>query len=227
MHSTRRTVSVIIPTLDEAGFLEAAIESVECQQEPWEIVVVDGGSVDGTCEIAARRAPVISSKRGRAQQMNAGAAATGGDILLFLHADTRLPPQAFASIRQAFRDPAYLGGTFRLRFDRETPLLRFYSLCTRIRSPLLCFGDRGLFARRDVFRSIGGFPPVPLFEDLELARAITRRGGFAFLDDAVTTSARRFHRVGPLRQQLRNVFLFTSYLAGTDPRSLVHLYPYR
>lgn len=84
-----------------------------------------------------------------------------------------------------------------------------------------------MFVRREIFRSIGGFPPVPLFEDLELARAITRRGGFAFLDDAVITSARRFHLAGPLRQQLRNVFLWTSYLAGTDPRLLDHLYPYR
>lgn len=227
MRSSRRTISVIIPTLDEAAFVEAAIESVECQQEPFEIVVVDGGSVDGTCGIAARRARVITSKRGRAHQMNAGAAAAGGDILLFLHADTRLPPEAFASIRRAFRDRGCLGGTFRLRFDHETPLLRFYGFCTRFRSPLLCFGDRGMFVRREIFRSIGGFPPVPLFEDLELARAITRRGGFAFLDDAVITSARRFHLAGPLRQQLRNVFLWTSYLAGTDPRLLDHLYPYR
>lgn len=218
-------VSVVIPALNEAGGIESAIESVRSQDEPHEIIVVDGGSADATRTLAGRHARILESPRGRARQMNHGAAAARGDVLLFLHADSRLPPGALRRIREAMATGAECGA-FRLAFDRPNPLLLFYSSCTRLPLPRLCFGDRGLFTRRDVFEKLGGYPDIPLFEDLELVRMLHKRGRFEFLADQVTTSARRFVRSGYLRQQVRNTYLWLHYVAGTNPRKLVHLYPY-
>lgn len=218
-------VSVIIPALNEADGIESAIASVAAQDEPHEIIVVDGGSVDETVAVASRGAHVFRAERGRALQMNAGAAASRGDVLLFLHADTLLPPSGLHRIGRAVAE-GHEGGTFLLTFDHQTPLLRLYSYCTRLRTPRFCFGDRGLFVRRDVFDELGAYPVMPLFEDLEMARLLYRRGRFAFLPECVTTSARRFLRYGPLRQQVRNAYLWLHYLAGTDLRRLTHHYAY-
>ena len=219
-------LSVIIPALNEAGEIGATLTSVEGQPHACEVVVVDGGSADGTRARAMGRAVVLESKPGRARQMNKGAARATGDVLLFLHADTRLPPGATSAIERALADPNAEAGLFRLGFDRETPLLRFYGLCTRLPTPLLGFGDRGLFVRRDVFEAVGGFPSIPIFEDLEMARRLHRRGGLRFLRPHVTTSARRFRRNGALRQQLQNARLWLHWLAGTRPERVAHRYGY-
>lgn len=224
--TARDTVSVIIPALNEARQIEATLASVVSQDGPLEILVVDGGSSDGTAELAAPHATVVRARRGRAWQMNAGAAHASGGILLFLHADTRLPEGALHAVREALARPGVSGGAFRLAFDATSPLLRLYSASTRLPLPRLCFGDRGLFTRRRTFDEIGGFPELPLFEDLEFVRLLQRQGTFCFLPQAVVTSARRFQRNGALRQQLRNGRLWLHYLAGTDPRRLVHLYGY-
>lgn len=218
-------VTVVIPTLNEADGIESTIASVSSQAEPHEIIVVDGGSLDATIAVASRGAQVLLAPRGRALQMNYGAADARGDVLLFLHADTQLPAAGLRQIRRAVSEGCE-GGVFRLAFDHQSPLLRFYSFCTRLRTPRFCFGDRGIFVRRDVFEELGTYPETPLFEDLELARLLAGRGKFAFLPEYVTTSARRFLRHGPLRQQVRNAYLWFHYLAGTDPRRLSHLYSY-
>lgn len=218
---------MIVPALNEAASIEDPLRSVAGQDEDHEIIVVDGGSTDETVRLARPYGQVVlASPAGRARQMNAGAAKAQGDVLLFLHADTVLPPHALALVRQALADPAVEGGAFRLAFDVYTPLLRFYSFCTRFDVPKLCFGDRALFVRSRTFDEVGGYREVPLFEDLELVRRLDERGGFVFLDEYVTTSARRFLRVGPLRQQLRNAFLWLHYVRGTDPHVLAHRYPY-
>lgn len=218
-------VSVIIPALNEEEGIVRTLLSVEAQRETHEIIVADGGSDDDTRSLAASHARVVESSRGRARQMNTGAASARGDVLLFLHADTLLPDDALSIVRQTIENGAE-GGVFRLAFDRWSPLLRLYSFCTRLPIPRLCFGDRAIFVRRDVFENLGGYPDVPLFEDLELVRMLHDRGAFVFLDEAVTTSARRFELYGPLRQQLRNTYLWLHYVAGTDPRKLAHLYRY-
>ena len=219
-------ISVVIPALNEAARIESTLEAVVAQPEPWEVLVVDGGSTDDTRARAATYATVLSSSPGRARQMNRGAEAADGAVLLFLHADTRLPPNAFALIRTTLADPSAEAGAFRLRFDRDTPLLRFYSFCTRFRLPRICFGDRGLFVRRQVFEALGGYPNVSIFEDLEMVGRLHNRGGFRFLPQTITTAARRFESVGPLRQQALNVYLWTRYQLGTDPERLAHLYSY-
>jgi rSAM/selenodomain-associated transferase 2 len=220
------TLSVIIPALNEADVIEATIDRIR-RQAPHEIIVVDGGSTDPTRSVAtAAGATVIEAPRGRAQQMNHGAAHASGDVFLFLHADTLLPADGLHRIRRALSEPAVGAGTFRLSFDDPTPMLRFYAWCTRWPWIRICFGDRGLFVRRSAFEAVGGYPDWPLFEDLELAARLQAHGGFRFLSASVTTSARRFHEHGALRQQLRNLYLWTHYLRGTDPERVAHLYEY-
>lgn len=223
----RPFISVIIPTLNEEATIGDTLRRLHVQQEPFEVLVVDGGSTDETHAIAqSLGASVLTADRGRAVQMNHGAERASGDVLLFLHADTLLPSNGLSVIRQALSEPNVTAGTFRLQFDRPTPLLRFYAWCTRWPWVRLCFGDRGQFVRRSTFEAVGGYPDWPMYEDLELAARLKKHGGFRFLDAAVTTSARRFQQHGPLRQQLRNVYLWTQYMAGTDPERVADLYRY-
>jgi len=222
------TVSVVIPTLNEASVLPATLRRVAAQPGPKEVVVVDGQSTDGTQEVAQRMgATVLQTPPGRAVQMNRGAAHSDGDALLFLHADTLLPADGLSAIRRALADPDVDAGTFRLQFARETPLLRLYAWATRLPWIRIAFGDRGLFVRRAAFEAAGGYPEWPIFEDLELAHRLDQRGGFRFLNDAVRTSPRRFEANGTVRQQLRNTSLWLHYCLGTDPDRVAHRYPYR
>ncbi|MFW5972791.1 MAG: TIGR04283 family arsenosugar biosynthesis glycosyltransferase [Bacteroidota bacterium] len=219
-------ISVVIPALNEASCIERTLRAIPLDESPVEMIVVDGGSTDGTPEIAARLARVIRGDRGRARQMNAGAAEARGDILLFLHADTLLPDGALAAIRNALDDPSVEAGAFRLRFDERTPMLRLYSLCTSLPTSRLCFGDRGLFVRRSAFEAVGGFPDIPIFEDAEIVRLLHRRGGFRLLKPAVITSARRFIGNGTIRQQLLNIALVLYFLGGGDPSRATRFYRY-
>jgi rSAM/selenodomain-associated transferase 2 len=218
------TVSVVIPALDEARHIEACIRSIRSQEGVAEIIVVDGGSTDGTATIALRFAEVLVSEPGRALQMNAGAARATGDALLFVHADSTLHPAAIQGVRRALLDPRTVGGTFTLRFDHGHPLLRFYALCSRLRVPLFHYGDQGIFLRRGVFEALGGFPQIPLMEDLELLRRLRRYGRVTLVPSPVTTSARRFLARGVARQQLLNIALVAAYLLGARPERLARWY---
>ena len=223
----RPLVSIVIPTLNEEGVVAETVRAVRAQPSPLEVLVVDGGSTDATREVArSAGASVLDAPRGRGPQLNRGVEAADGRLLLFLHADTTLPPDGLTRIRRTLRDTPAVAGTFRLQFDAASPLLRFYAWCTRWPWIRLCFGDRGLFATREAFEAAGGYPEWPLFEDLELAARLQAHGPFRFLDAAVTTSARRFRRNGVLRQQLQNLYLWTHYVAGTDPDRLAHRYRY-
>jgi rSAM/selenodomain-associated transferase 2 len=220
------TVSIIIPTLDEEAELPATLASVRAQPEPKEIIVADGGSEDATREIAEQHGTeLVTGRRGRAQQMNAGAARATGDVLLFLHADTRLPAGALDHVREALATPDTAAGCFRLRFDRDGFWLWLWSRPIWMRWHRWAFGDRALFVRREAFDAVGGFPDQPIFEDLDIVRALRREGRFAFLDAAVVTSSRRYEREGALRQQLRNWALWTAWLLGVDPQRVARFYP--
>mgnify|MGYP006272304809 CR=1 FL=1 len=224
--STFMVVSVIIPTLNEASYITDTLRTLRQQPGPIEPIVVDGGSTDATVARARALARVVHSKRGRGQQMNRGADAASGDALLFLHADTHLPPGGLDRVRATLARPDIESGIFRLAFDAPTPLLHLYSWCTRWPWIRLAFGDRALFATAEAFHAVGGFPNWPLFEDLDLADRLHARGTFRFLPLSVTTSARRFRTNGALRQQLRNLYLWFHYLRGTDPHRLADGYAY-
>jgi rSAM/selenodomain-associated transferase 2 len=219
-------LSVIVPTLDEEAALAATLEAVRRSAPDSEIVVVDGGSRDRTREVA-RRIPgvrVVTSERGRGIQMNAGAAAARGDVFLFLHADTHLPPDAGALLAAALRDAGVVGGSFVLDFDVFHPLLWLSSIPSRLNLPWTTYGDQAFFCRRWAFEEAGGFPPEPLFEDVALQSRIRRFGRCTKIRRPVTTSARRFLRVGVLRQQLLNLTLLVAYQLGVSPGRLAAWY---
>ncbi|MEW5929147.1 MAG: TIGR04283 family arsenosugar biosynthesis glycosyltransferase [Gemmatimonadota bacterium] len=217
-------VCVVVPALDEAERIEACLESVLRQEGEAEVVVVDGGSTDATVEAASRLAVVHRSARGRAVQMNAGARRTTGEVLLFLHADTVLHPDALPALRLALADPRVAGGTFTLRFDHGHPLLRFYALCTRLPFSGFRFGDQGIFVRREVFERLGGFRELPLLEDVDFLRRLRRAGRVAVVRRPVTTSARRFQSRGIVRQQLLNGAILAAHALGASPERLARWY---
>lgn len=217
-------VSIIIPALNEAKHIQATLLSVRRQAGDFEIIVVDGGSIDKTAEIARRYAAVISSKRGRAVQMNAGARHAIGDALLFLHADSVIHPGALDAVRQALRDSRTVGGTFTLRFDADKILLRLYAFFTHFKFRYFHYGDQGIFVRRSIFEQLGGYREIPIMEDVDLLRQMRRQGRVALIDLPVTTSARRFLRHGLAAQQVLNVALVISYLVGVKPETLAGWY---
>jgi len=219
-------LSVIVPVLNEEITIEATLQALVALA-PYEIIIVDGGSRDRTREICRRFAvEVLSSERGRARQMNFGARRASGDVLLFLHADTRLPESALDDIDAALSDPRYLGG----RFDVELPgahwmfkmiaaLINYRSRATKIGT-----GDQALFVRRDIFDLIGGYPDIPLMEDIVFYRALKGMGNIACLRSRVVTSARRWERDGVWRTILRMWMLKLCYFAGVSPSRLKQFY---
>jgi rSAM/selenodomain-associated transferase 2 len=216
--------SVIIPALNEAKGILGSLASVKNQQGESEIIVVDGGSHDETAEIARLHANVITCKRGRAVQMNAGACYARGDVLLFLHADTCLSPGGLSAMETALMDPQVVGGTFRLRFDSPGYLLRVITFFTHFRFRYFHYGDQGIFVRRAVFEQLGGFREIPIMEDLEFFKRLHGAGKVALLPHPVTTSARRYLEHGIVQQQLLDILLVILYLGGVRPETLLRWY---
>lgn len=210
-------LTVVIPALDEADCIDAAVCSASAPGV--EVIVVDGGSSDATAARAeACGARVLRAASGRARQLAAGAAAGSGDVLLFLHADTRLPPGFEAAVGEALDDPGTAGGAFGFRFDRRSPSLRLVEAGARARAALLGmpYGDQALFVRRSVLDAIGGIPQVPIMEDMDLVRAMRRQGRVALLPLDAVTSARRHRSRGPLRTALRHVVAALAWALGIE-----------
>lgn len=220
-------ISIIIPTLDEADALPTTLSALASQAGSEEIIVSDGGSVDGTVDIAQRRgAIVIQGNRGRGQQLHAGAARATGDVLLFLHADTILAPGALEAVRTALGDRSIGGGNFRVLFDGPTAfaawLTDFYAW---LRRNGLYYGDSVIFTRRSVFDRIGGIRPIALMEDYDLTRRLERNGPTICINDPpVITSSRRFDGRKPWRIFLQWVVIHILYHARVNPHRLARLY---
>lgn len=221
------TISVIIPTLNEEKTIGQTLSSLPVT-EIHEVIMVDGGSTDQTTLIAevfcaeASHVRIITAPTGRARQMNEGAKASRGDVLLFLHADTLLPADAHLMIEAALTDPAVVGGRFDVIFDSRSVSATMISTLMNRRSRLsgIATGDQALFVRRRVYEQLGGFADIPLMEDVEFSRRLKRTGRMAALHQKVTTSFRRWEQQGPLRTILLMWILRFLYWAGVNPMRL-------
>lgn len=222
-------ISVIIPVLNEAGTIARCLDPLTRGPVPFEVIVVDGGSVDGTADLA-RGVPgvrLISSDRpGRAAQMNVGARAASSDVLLFLHADTRLPEDAATLILRSLEDPRVVGGRFRLRVSGSRFVYFWIGLFSTWRSRFLnvTYGDQAIYARRTAFEQAGGFPELPLFEDAEFCARLSRLGRFVMLQADAVTSARRWERCGVFRTILRMWMLKFLHSLSVPPERLARHY---
>jgi len=215
-------LSIVIPTLNEGAGIGALVDRLSGRPAV-EVIVADGGSVDGTAEIAgARGAAVVSSRPGRALQMNNGAREARGETLLFLHADTVLPDGYDDDIRLAMTDGRNAGGAFSFSLDEGSLGLRIIEKGANFRSRRLgiTFGDQAIFVRRGHFRQIGGFPLQPIMEDHEFLRRLRRRGRVVILPRAAVTSARRWREAGTTRVTLLNMAITAAYLLGFSPERL-------
>lgn len=219
--------SIIIPTLNEALQIADAIASARAL-EPTEIIVVDGGSTDDTLAAARCADQVLTAARGRASQQNTGAAASQGDVLLFLHADCRLEPNGLDQIATALADSRCVGGCFRQRIDAHGVRFRWLERGNSLRVELwgLAYGDQGIFVRRDVFDRLGGFPSLTLMEDLFFTKRLRREGTLALLAGPLHISARRWERQGVFRQTTRNWCLTALAQCGVSPNRLARFYPH-
>ncbi|WP_415718484.1 TIGR04283 family arsenosugar biosynthesis glycosyltransferase [Maridesulfovibrio sp.] len=227
--SSSSKISVIIPVYNEADTINSCIANVQrtCG-ENYEIIIVDG-SVDGSTLSAVNYGEVLllASPPGRAAQMNLGARKAKGDTLLFLHADTILPPAADNLVRETLRAPCATAGAFKLGFDTTLCSMKWITILADLRCRLerVPYGDQAIFVYKSTFEKMGGFPEIPLMEDVEFFQNIKRQGlEIVILKEAITTSARRYQAAGPLRCALRNTFLRMLHLCGVKPATLAKMY---
>lgn len=222
-------ISVVIPVFREEG-INRLLDDLERREDrgDLEILVVDGDPDHGTlATISSPQVRLLSSAPGRGIQQNLGARTASGDVLLFLHADTQLPPHAFSLIRLTLSDPALAGGAFSLSYSPPHPALTLLAMAANLRSRLtgVPYGDQAIFLRRDIFRSMGGFLPVPIMEDLELMTRLRRaKRSIRILPVPIRTSSRRHLREGVVFCTLRNLLIRLLYHAGASPETLSRLY---
>jgi rSAM/selenodomain-associated transferase 2 len=222
-------LSIIIPVANEAHNLRRLLPDLNKKFPEAEVIVADGGSVDGSPRVVEQFsfARLIESPRGRARQMNAGAREAKGEVLLFLHADTFLPERASEAIRSALADSQTLAGRFEFRLDNPGLVLRVIaSIVNFLRShpTWIATGDQALFVRRKIFDEMGGYPEIALMEDVEFTKALTRRGSLAYLPLPATTSARKWERDGVLWTVLLMLSLRVMHFLRVDPTKLCQLY---
>ncbi len=220
-------ISIVVPVFNEAPLIARSLQLLRDRAAGAELIVVDGGSSDATAEIATGLCDrLLSVHRGRARQMNAGAAAARGDVLWFLHADAEPPENCLTAIETALAQPEIAGGYFRIRLPRRQFVYRFTDCFAHRAGQLLRMrcGDHGFFCRRELFERIGGFPDVPLMEDVEFFRAMRRRGRIAEVPLRLVVDARRYEAVGPMRLTLAFGLIATLYMCRAPWPLLAGLY---
>ena len=219
-------ISIILPVLNEEKTIENTLLKLNSLKGDKEIIVVDGGSADDTVRIASQYAKVINSRKGRAFQMNAGAKASRGDILWFVHSDSVVSENSLESIEEAIRE-GYVGGGFSIYFyDLDTRFMRFVSTTSNWRAKYLglFFGDQGIFVKRSVFEELGGYKEIELMEDWDFSRRLVKIGKLKLLDTKIGTSARRFKEGGQLKTLLLMHKIKLLYVLGVSPSKLNKMY---
>ena len=221
-------VSILVPTLDEERALPATLDALAALPGRFEVVVADGGSRDATTTVARSHpavSRVVEASAGRAAQLNAAARVATGDVLLFLHADSRLPCDAYASLADAWRTAGVVGGNFALRFDGDGAFERVLAGVYRFqRGHGFYYGDSAIWVRRDVFEQLDGYREIPIMDDYDFVRRLERRGRTRCLPGPATTSARRWRAIGIPRTVLAWFLIRWLYVGGVSPARLARLY---
>ena len=218
-------ISVIIPILNEEKILEKTLSRLRSELKNHELIIVDGGSTDGSIRIAKKYGKVIKSTRGRAKQLNAGAAAATGEILIFLHADVWLEAGAFAAVEKTLSS-GYVGGGFLQKIDGRSILYRIIEITANMRGKYLkvFYGDSGIFVKRTDFERIGGFPEVPIMEEMEFSKALRKLGKTKMIKPRIHISARRWEANGIVRTTTKNWLITFLYFWGFSLERLAKLY---
>ena len=218
-------ISVIIPVLNEAKILEKTLSELQSELGHHELIIVDGGSVDNSVLIAEKYGKVVTSERGRAKQLNTGAASASGDILIFLHADIRLESGAFAAVETALSS-GYVGGGFCQKIDGKNILYRAIEIAGNIRGKYLkvFYGDSGIFLTRADFEKINGFSEIPILEEMEFSKRLRRLGKTTLVTPHIHISSRRWETKGIVRTTVNNWLITLLYFLKFSPEQLAKLY---
>ena len=222
--------SIVIPVLNEADRINSHICHLQMQSSEnfYEIIVVDGDPQGTTVKVIHDRKVIsITAYQGRARQMNAGAAIAGGEVLIFLHADTLLPPEALNKISKVLENEKYVGGAFNLGIDSDRLILKYVAAHASMRSRInrIPYGDQAIFIRKSYFDKIGGFKDIPLMEDVDLMRRIKKRGDMIYIfRDQVMTSPRRWEKEGVVYTTIRNKVLVSLFFLGVGPEKFLKYY---
>ncbi len=218
-------ISIIIPILNEEKILGKTLNRLQPELADHELIIVDGGSTDASVCIARKYGKVVLTERGRAKQLNAGAAAASGDILLFLHADIWLEPGALTAVEAALAN-GYVGGAFRQKIDGKHFLYRFIETVGNFRAKRLrvFYGDGGIFLARTRFQQLGGFPEVPILEEMRFSKGLRRLGKTTLISPGIHISSRRWEEGGIVRTTLNNWLITLLYFLGVSPARLAKLY---
>jgi rSAM/selenodomain-associated transferase 2 len=221
-------ISIIIPVLNEEAHLGSCIEAIKQYDDSCEIIIADGGSSDRTIEIAesSQGVKVVTTRKGRGLQMNAGAFSATGDILLFLHADTTLEDGWGQAIAGAVKDSSIVGGAFTFAIKNPAKKYRAVEQWVKLRCFLfrLPYGDQAIFVKRHVFKKLGGYKNIPLMEDVDLIERMKRLGRIVILETRALTSERRWGRKGLIYTAVLNQLIMFLYKIGVSPQKLARIY---
>ncbi len=229
-------ISIVIPTLNESNCLADTLQSIfDAVSNPIEIIVVDGGSIDNTVEIATEfGVQVLMCGNGRSYQMNAGAAVATGNLLMFLHGDTRVPigfdrwVEEWSNLSKSLllKKDQSIAGAFNLKINSDRSGLRWVEWGVKVRSKFfnLPYGDQALFLKATTFHELGGFPELPIMEDFVFVRSLSKRGKITIVPAAVTTSARRWEKQGIFKTTIINQIMILGYYLGISPDRLKQWY---
>jgi rSAM/selenodomain-associated transferase 2 len=223
-----KSISIIIPTLNESKQIQNILEHLKRINGHREIIVSDGGSTDHTPDIAKNYAKVLHCETSRAIQMNLGAQHSRGDILWFIHADCKPHPKSADAIFQALENEQAVGGAFEYNLDADGFIYRISEFFSNRKNRLLnlIYGDMGIFVKRTIFEKMGGYKPLLLMEDLDFGRRLTKFGKIVILPYRINTSTRRWQAEGPIKNLVRNWILQILWAAGTPPEKLASWYPF-